>query len=227
MTSHGTEGHVYIHEDVVVRATRTAAYLANQGSWWSFSEEYRYDLVGIFGQLRPAGRWPRAVNLWEADWHRIEHVFDEQFGTPATQAPVDERHNDWWRRSAGDRSGGWDRLMVPGPGSRALAELQEGTPRPCVVQQVIALRHGAQQDFLAWVGERVPAAVDGSGWELLMSLRALHGSTATVLYGAPTWDGVGQLAGLLPVPDPDWRPEVTTSLLQAWEGSALLQRGAA
>lgn len=217
-------GRVYVHEDVFVRAHQVANYQENQGTWWSFSPDLRYDLVGIFAQLRPAGRWPRAVNLWEADWRRLTGALHEQFGEVGGTAR-DQAHNDWFAESAGQRAGGWDRLMLPGPGSPALAELQRGEPRPCVVQQRVRLALGAQHDYLAWFGEVAAPAVEATrAWRPLMWLGALHGSTAVTYFGAPRWDALDELAACLPAPEPGWAACVETSLLSAWTGSGLLQR---
>lgn len=219
------DGLIYIHEDVVVRPGRVAAYLANQGTTWPFSETHRYDLVAMLGQLRPFGRWPRAVNLWEADWVRLWNVLGEQFDEAAADTPPpDVAFDDWWRRSAGDREGGWDRFMRPGPGSPSLRDLQHGEPRPCVVQQVMRVRAGAQADALSWVGDVARPAIAGSGWTALMWLGAVHGPTVTVLYGAPGWDGVLELARSLPALDPGWDAVVDTSALQAWGPSRFLDR---
>ena len=226
------DGLIYIHEDVVVRPGRVGAYLANQGTTWPFSDIHRYDLVAMLGQLRPFGRWPRAVNIWEADWARLWNVLGEQYSEPVPAAPEapptvpppDAAFDAWWRRSAVDREGGWDRFMRPGPGCPALVDLQHGEPRPCVVQQVIRLRSGAQTDVLAWIGEVVRPAIADTGWRPLLWLGAVHGSNVTVLLGAPVWDGVLDLARALPALDPSWDAVVTTSALQAWGPSRYLER---
>ncbi len=93
-----------------------------------------------------------------------------------------------------------------------------------MVQQVIRVRAGAQADALAWVGDVVRPAIAGSAWVPLMWLGAVHGSIVTVLYGAPVWDRVLDLARSLPALDPSWDAVVTSSALQAWGPSRFLDR---
>jgi len=217
--------YLYLHEDVYLNPGQADDYLPNLGSKWPFDPAHRFDLVGVFEQLRPFGQWPRAVNLWEVDWDRISHVFTEQFGATA---PPETEHQDfakWWLTSSGERWGGWDRFMRPGPGSPALRELT-GPRRPCVVQQVVRLRHGALDDYLAWFGADVAAALEGAAWLPLLWLGALHDPRAIVYFAAESWHGLGELAQQLPVPDPQWHAAATTAALRPWSESAFLQSNA-
>ena len=216
---------VYVHEDVFLNPGRADEYLPNQGSTWPFDPRYRNDLVGIFEQLRPFGHWPRAVNLWESDWDRMARYLTEQFG--AEPPPVDDEPRDfeqWWRSSSGHRWGGWDRFMRPGPGSPGLFELA-GPPRPCVVQQTLRLRHGVLDDYLAWFGSTVPAALDGAAWQPLMWLGALHDARVIVYFASTSWRGLGELGTRLPVPDPTWGTVAHTAALRPWAQSQYLHGG--
>ena len=216
----------YCHEDVYIRPGMTATYLANQGRQRSWSEGLNNTLVGIFGQLRPVGNaWPRAVNLWETSWRRKVGALNEQFGPNEGAKPANDKVLDsWWRSSAGHRSGGWDRLMLPGPGSLSLADLQKGPPLHAVIQQVVRLRMGAKKDYLAWFGESVPRALAGNAWRPMMWLDPLHGQSAIVYYGAENWDHVSELGRVLPVPDAAWQARADSCALQAWNTSEFLQR---
>lgn len=220
---------VYVHEDVYLNPRCASAYLANQGSTWPFDPASRSDLVGIFEQLRPLGRWPRAVNLWETDWGRLTAYLGEQFGPAATHgvtaASEPDRFTRWWLASSGERRGGWDRIMRPGPGSPSVHEI-EGPPRPCVVQQIVRLRHGALDDYLAWFAAEVPVALQGAAWQPMMWLGALHDARAIVYFTAERWHGIGELATRLPWPDPAWGAVVASAALRPWEHSQYLHGGA-
>lgn len=215
----GPKERIYLWEDVFVSAGRIAHYMPNQGNDWSFSEDLRYDLVGMFGHLRPFGRAPRGVNLWELDWRRFSGALSEQFGKTMPKG-----FEAWWMRSNVDRAGGWDRVMRPGPGSPALQDLQQGDKRPCVVEQRVRLRDGAQDDYLDWFAREAGPAIAPTGWQPMMWLGALHSSFVVTTVAAPDWSRVLDLSAALPQPDPAWQAQTETVALQAWAGSGFLKR---
>jgi hypothetical protein len=213
---------MYLHEDVHILANQVSPYLPNMGSHWPFSEDIRHDLVGIFGQLRPCGQWPRAVNLWEVDWPRLAAQLTEQFGEARVASPEFET---WWRRSLTQRKGGFDRFMFPGPGSPSLAEIQTGEQLPCVLQQKSRVRHGAAEDYLANFAERAARELAGSPWQPLMWFTCMHSAETFVYLAGPSWDGVLDVAAILPGRDPSWgQTALLTSALKPWEHSRYLQR---
>jgi hypothetical protein len=209
---------LYEHEDVFTLPGQVKTYMGNMGRTWPLNEDSRFDLVGVFAQLRPCGRWPRAVNLWEMSWRKLCLATEQQYLDPR---PLME---GWWLKSNVERSGGWDRFCKPGPGSRSLGELANGPPLPCVVQQIVRLRDGAKDDYLAWVNERVAPRVAQTPWRTLMWLGALHGPMAIVYHAAPAWSALAELSSALPLPDPAWRATADSTLLEAWNESAYLQR---
>jgi hypothetical protein len=212
-------GRLYLHEDVYVRPGQVANYLENIGRAWPFSDDSRFDLVGTFAPLRPCSTWPRAVNVWEMDWRRAAAMFEEQFGE---QTP--RQMEAWWRESLGHRTGGWDRLLRPTPGSPSLADLRGGLARPCVVQQTVRVRAGALEELLEWVDAAVAPAADAAGWQAILRLGALHGTTAMVYFAAPTWAHLLDLGPSLPLPDAGWNAVVESATMRAWKQSAYLAR---
>lgn len=213
---------MYIHEDVHILANQVPNYLPNMGSHWPFSEAIRHDLVGIFGQLRPCGRWPRSVNLWEVDWPRLAAQLTEQFGETRVASPEFET---WWRRSLTQRKGGFDRFLFPGPGSPRLADIQAGERLPCVIQQKSRVRPGAGEDYLADFADRASEQLKGSPWRPLMWFSCMHSAETFVYLAGPSWDRVLDAAELLRGGDDSWGQVPTlTSALQAWEESLYLRR---
>ena len=220
---------VYVAEDVYLRAGMGPHYLANQGQHRPWSDGLNNTLVGIFVQLHAVGqRWPRAVNLWESSWHRRAAAMTLQYGADAkvveTAKASEQKLEDWWRSSAGHRAGGWDRYMLPGPGSPWADELRAGPKLHAIVQQRIRLRNGAKRDYLAWFAENVPPALSGSEWRAMLWLGELHGRGAIVYFGAENWNRLAALGSALPVPDAAWQARVETSALRAWDSSDYLQR---
>jgi len=195
--------------------------MPNQGNEWSYSEETRYTNFGMFGHLRPMGKAPRGMNLWEADWGRIWKCFTEQFSPKgATVAHFEQ----WWIRSNVDRAGGWDRLMRPGPGMPTVAEVARGVPRPCVLQQIVRLRQGARDDYLAWFGAKAAPAAARVGWKAVAWMGAVHSSLAVTLIAAPDWSRFVELGRALPQPDPAWEADVDSHAMQGWAQSNYLKR---
>jgi hypothetical protein len=211
---------LYLWEDVYVSAGRTPHYIQNQGNEWSFAPELRFPLFGIFGHLRPLGEAPRAVNLWELDWRRMWGFLSEQYG----KVPPAHSFEAWWTRSNVDRTGGWDRFMVPGPGCPTLEETARGVRRPCIIQQKVRLRQGAADEYLDWFSKKAKPAAVRIGWQPVKWLSALHSSFVVTMFAAPDWSRVLDLASALPQPDPAWQADVETIALQAWAGSNFLKR---
>lgn len=211
---------LYLWEDVYVSAGRTPHYISNQGNEWSFSPELRFPLFGIFGHLRPMGNAPRAVNLWELDWRRMWGFLSEQYGKEAPKTGFEQ----WWTRSNVDRSGGWDRFMVPGPGCPSLEETARGMKRPCVIQQKVRLAQGAAPEYLEWFAKKAKPAATRAGWQPVKWMRALHSSFVVTMFAAPDWSRALHLADALPQPESGWQADVETVSLQAWAGSNFLKR---
>ena len=210
----------YLWEDIYIAPGRVTHYLGNMGNDWSFDPKLRYHLFGLFGHLRPMGHAPRGMNLWEGDWKRVTGMLTEQFGPKAPGHGFEA----WWMKSSVDRAGGWDRLMLPGPGSPSIAEIAKGTPRPCVIQQIVRLRQGARDEYLEWFGKKVRPAVERVGWKPIKWMGAIHSSLAITLIAAPDWSRMGDLAAAMPAPDPAWEADVETHAMQAWAGCSYLQR---
>lgn len=219
----GVTDRIYIHEDVHLHPRQAGAYLESVGSHFPFRSDAASELVGTWAQLRPMGRWPRAVNLWELDWERLARMVEQQYGEGAHEPRFDE----WWKRLASQRKGGWDRVLRPGPGSPDLDSLRAGPRLPCVLKHWVTVRPGAVEEYLSWVAETAAPAAEGAGWRLLMWFGAVHGAgEAIALFAAPDWSRLGDLARALPAPATDLGATVDASALQAWPGSRYLDRGA-
>lgn len=217
----GDSDRVYEWEDVYVTAGRISHYMPNQGNEWPFAEELRFTNYGMFGHLRPFGKAPRCVNLWEMDWKRLAGAMSQQFHGAATATGHFEQ---WWTKSSVDRTGGWDRFMYPGPEMPPMKESARGVKRPCVVEQLIRLKQGAARDYIDWFERKVRPAVRKVGWEPIVWLSAMHSSFIVTMIAAPDWTRVLDLSEAMPQPDPAWQCDVETIALQAWPGSSYLRR---
>jgi hypothetical protein len=102
------------------------------------------------------GRWPQVINIWDIGsrgWMSWAHNVD-RLNLKRRKA----FYGDWWDAAAKWRSGGFDRVCGGVPGSPTTAELAErGVRGTLFVNEILAVRAGAQLDFLAAVvQQRVP-----------------------------------------------------------------------
>jgi hypothetical protein len=215
---------VYQHNDVYTTAGRTGGYLETIGTFMRRPERSE-ELVGTFSQLHVAGTWPRAVNLWESTWPAIVGALHEH-DTPAA-ASISPETDEWIRRSAAQRTGGFDRYLSPGPGCPDLAGLRDAsaddTPRPCLVQLDVSLRADVKHEYVQWFADECVEAARVERWQAWMWFSCLHGERAFVYFAAPSWDGLDRLADALPRPRQEWGASTRTSLLEAWSASSYLE----
>jgi hypothetical protein len=214
---------VYQFNDVFITAGNTRAYEEMIGNLARAHTGFQ-QVMGTFSVRRLAGRWPRAVNLWESTWSDLAAALPhhDPGGGSVDQPPSFGAVSDAVRYQ---REGGWDRFLMPAPGSPDLAALRvssgEDGPRPCVVQLVVTLRDGMVEEYLQWLIDSHPVAA--KGWSPLMWFSAVHGPQAFVYFAGPTWTGLEQLAASWPPPPGHMRPSTETWLLEASPGSLYLQ----
>jgi hypothetical protein len=116
--------------------------------------------IAVWAPLFLTGRWPQIVTFWEAPggWEGFGAHFD---ATPDLfHAPLER----WY----GERSGGFDRMLV-GAGAPDLDTLvAEKRRAPVVLQETIRLEPGAAGEYLGLLQEAAPeVAAGGGGVELI------------------------------------------------------------
>jgi hypothetical protein len=215
--------YVYQYNDVFVTPGNTRVYQETIGQL-SRTQSSFDQVIGTFAVRRISGSWPRVVNLWESTWADLAAALPhhDPKGASAPRPPGFGAVADEVRRQ---RRGGWDRFLLPGPGSPDLAALRRFTaehgPRPCVVQLIVSLRDDARADYLRWFVDSCSAAT--GRWRPLLWFTAVHDPQVFVYFAGPTWAGLEELASVWPPPPPVSRPATETWLLEAWPGSLYLQ----
>lgn len=123
------------------------------------------------------GRWPEIVTFWEMQggWEGFGAHFD---ATP-------DLFHEPLERFYGERSGGFDRVLVAADYAVSRAQLlAEGVRAPVVLQQILGLRTGAAADYLARLGEAAPRIAGPGAPRLFGAYETAfrHGSEAIVLW---------------------------------------------
>jgi hypothetical protein len=113
---------LYLHEIIDIVGTGQESYLKTVGERARHSErEGMSRLMGTWKVIGSTNRWPRVVNLWEMDgWEQWAGTLERQF----LPDRVDAALAPWWARATEWRSGGFDRILEPAPGSPTRDELR-------------------------------------------------------------------------------------------------------
>lgn len=127
---------LYLHEIIDIVGTGQEAYLATVGERARHSErENMSRLMGTWKVIGSTHRWPRVVNLWEMDgWDQWSGTLERQF----LPERVDAALAPWWAKATEWRSGGFDRILEPAPGSPTRDQLRAGGLRAWVCVHTLA-----------------------------------------------------------------------------------------
>lgn len=136
--------------------------------------------IAVWVPMFLTGQWPQIIGFWQmpGGWEGFARHFDnhpELFHQPLER---------WY----GERSGGFDRVLVGTGYTPALDEISEqGHTAPVVLHQTVRLRPGGAADYLADVGELKEALGRRYGFHLFggyeVALR--NGTEAIVLWSFP------------------------------------------
>ena len=114
---------VYTHEFIRIRGTNRANYMHHMTANWSpIAQDERNQLCyGVWGTVGTTGHWPQVVNMWEeAGFDGLAAGLGHELGRPSLQ---DEKLEKWWNEASNYREGGFDRVLIPAPWTRTVAEL--------------------------------------------------------------------------------------------------------
>ncbi|VIO71552.1 hypothetical protein CI1B_37360 [Bradyrhizobium ivorense] len=126
------------------------------------------------------GDWPRMVTFWEmpGGWDGFADHFEQR--KELFHGPLER----WY----GERSGGFDRVLVGSPFTPSRAQLLAADQRAAVVlQEIIDLKSGGAEDYLALLAE-MKEEIDGTcRFSLLGSYETAfrHGSEVMLLWAFP------------------------------------------
>ncbi|MBX3023566.1 hypothetical protein KF840_01510 [bacterium] len=143
---------LYLHEIIDIIGAGQESYLETVGERARHSErEGMSRLMGTWKVIGSTHRWPRVVNLWEMDgWEQWAGTLERQF----LPGRVDAALAPWWAKATQWRSGGFDRILEPAPGSPTRDQLRADGLRAWVCVHTLArTQPGQREAYLATVRE--------------------------------------------------------------------------
>ena len=182
---------VYIHEFIEVLGHNRANYMHHMTANWSpIAQRERGQLCyGVWGTVGTTRKWPEVVNIWEEDgFSGLAASFRHEFNHPTLQDPA---LADWWARAATFRSGGFDRVLVPAPWTRTIAELTaDGVRGEVYAHEVVRVTPGRAWDFIDLAAENGTEVLDKFGWVLAGAWATAMAAEREVLllWAIPTWE---------------------------------------
>jgi len=182
---------VYIHEFIHITKQNRARYMHHMAANWSpIAQDQRHQLCyGIWGVVGSTGPWPQVVNIWEEDgFAGLATSFRTEFGTATLQDPALAK---WWAAAAELRSGGFDRLIVPHPGTRTIEELTAaGVTGEAYAHEIVTVTPGTARQFLDAVVTEAEKTSPAHGWQLAGAWHTAMRSDdeAILLWAIPTWE---------------------------------------
>lgn len=186
----GDDRKIYIHELIDVLGHNRAKYMHHMtANWCPVARDERNQLCyGVWGTVGSTGRWPEVVNMWELDgWDGLAANFAHELSHAGLQDPS---LAEWWSLAASLRSGGFDRILEPTPGSRSIDELiADGAGGAVYAHELFTVEPGGARgllDRIESVGCPVAAEL---GVDLLGAFRvAMADDTeAIAIWTFPDW----------------------------------------
>lgn len=184
-------GKVYIHEFITITKQNRARYMHHMTANWSpIAQEERNQLCyGVWGTVGSTGAWPQVVNIWEEDgFDGLAGNFGYETSGVGMQDPALAK---WWASAADLRAGGFDRILVPHPATKTIAQLcADGVDAVTYAHELIRVDPGHPRAFLDAVVEAGRAANGRSGWHLLGAWRTamVADDECILLWAIPSWE---------------------------------------
>lgn len=191
MSGEQTNDKIYIHEFVDINGHNRANYMHHITANWSpVGQEERHQLCyGVWGVVGSTANWPQVVNMWEEDgFEGMASSFRHELGHRTLQDP---KLAKWWSEAAGFRSGGFDRLLVPAPWNRTIAQLcADGVSGEVYAHEQFRTTPGMARDLCERAGDEGRSLLSEFGWELAGAWEtAMVGDTEVfLLWAIPTWE---------------------------------------
>lgn len=127
---------IYQHETIqVVPGKAEEYYEALKNLWLPVAAKRNFRCVGFWTTIGSTGRWPEAIALWEIeDWRHYGRLRASQF----EKGVKDRGLAEWVDKAWQWRSGGFDRILIPGQGSPSLDDLlKQGVKGKIFVHEIV------------------------------------------------------------------------------------------
>jgi hypothetical protein len=144
-------------------------------------------LFGTWQVVGATGRWPQVVNVWELEdgwegWRRL-------VSSTNLRREENEALSDWWDEAYRRRTGGFDRLLGPGPRCPTRESLRTAGVRGSLfVHELSKVRPGTGPEYLAAVADGWVEVLADHGHQLVGLWRVLLSDTEVVTVWATDLD---------------------------------------
>jgi hypothetical protein len=182
---------LYIHEFIDIILHNRANYMYHMTANYSpiAQDERQTYCYGVWGVVGTTRRWPEVVNIWEgAGWDGQARSFRHEFSHEGLQDP---KLAKWWAKAAEFRSGGFDRILVPAPWTRTIAELcADGVTGEVYSHEMITVPRGSSGDYLELMREYAVPVYDKYGWILAGAWETamVDETECILLWAIPSWE---------------------------------------
>ncbi|MBM4405971.1 MAG: hypothetical protein FJ039_07305 [Chloroflexi bacterium] len=186
---------LYLHETVDVVGGKEQEYIdALEKNWLPVAKKRDLRLVGFWTTVGTTGRWPEAVALWEMDdWRHYARLRETQY---AVNKPKDQNLAGWAEQYAWQfRTGGYDRLLIPGPKTPTLAELLKNKVKGQVfLHEILTCVPGRVDDYLKAIADEYLPVARSRGVELVGSYkRAMSNTEAINIWVFKEWAAFAEI----------------------------------
>lgn len=177
---------LHLHETIDIVGEQAVPYMERSVLGFEADTAGRgLRLWGTWYVVGGTGRWPQVVNVWEMtegwdDWERLCRATN-------LRREANDDLTDWWHEAYERRSGGFDRLLGPVPGTRLLADLARDPVKGTMfVHELTQVRPGAGADYLAALREGWAPVAAEHGHVLVGAWEVLLGDTEVCTIWATT-----------------------------------------
>ena len=179
---------IYLHETLDVVPGMADEYFEGLGRLWlPVAAKRGLRCVGFWATVGTTGRWPEAIALWEMeDWEHYARLRESQF----VEGEKDERLTEWVNSAWKWRTGGFDRMLIPGEGSPTISDLRRtGVKGGVFLHEIVEVAPGRADDYTAQVISRYLPIAERRGMQLVGSWRSAFRNTEAVnIWALRDWD---------------------------------------
>ncbi len=178
---------LYLHETMNVVPGQAENYAASlERLWLPVAKQRDLRLLGYWNTVGTTGRWPESVAVWEMDdWAHYGRLRESQY----EEAHKDKGLAEWTAKAWQWRSGGFDRILYPGPGCPALRELvASGVKGKVFLHEIIKCVPGKAPEYVATVIKEYWPIARRRGLEPVGSYRvAFRNAEALNIWAVKDW----------------------------------------
>jgi hypothetical protein len=184
---------LYQHETIDVVPGKLDEYVAAlERLWLPVAQKRNLRLLGFWQTIGSTGRWPEAIAIWEIDdWTHFAKLRESQY----EDAHRDKGLAEWIAKAWQWRSGGFDRILLPGPGCPTLKELLAKNVRGRIfLHEIVQCVPGKVPEYVASVIKDYYPIAERRGLQPVGTYRvAMRNAEAVNVWAVKDWQAWAHL----------------------------------